>query len=47
MYFTVILSAIGITLAALNITKEPNRTFRNVDIAGIDYIAIDVLEYWD
>lgn len=45
MYFALII--IGICLLRFNITKDPNRTFHNLDIAGIDYIAIDVLEYWD
>lgn len=47
MYFALIICAISATVAALNITREPNRTYSNVDIAGIDYIAIDILDYWD
>ena len=47
MYFTFIICAISATVAAYNITTDPIRTSSNLDIAGIDYIAIDVLDYWD
>lgn len=49
MYFTLIITAVGLTTAYMNnITKEPNRTIsNNLGVAGIDYIAIDILDNWD
>ena len=43
------MAVVSITTAYMN-TIEPNRTSSNnviMDVAGIDYIAIDILDNWN
>jgi hypothetical protein len=47
MYLTFIISIIGIVASVIQVTKEHNKTFSNTEIQGVDYIAIDILDYWD
>ena len=45
MYLSVLISIVGIY--SLIIQSNKNKNISDIGIAGIDYIAIDILDNWD
>ena len=44
MYFSILISIVGISAAILNTKRTPTKRIHTLGIPGIDYIAIEVLD---